>query len=73
MGAASGIGADQNLAAQAEGQLGDGEPGHLDVIGGRIGPGVAGTQRDGQRLTRPGGAVVSEDGQGVEAERLTVD
>ena len=41
MGAAAGVGADQHPAAQAAGQLGERQPGHLDVVGGGIGPGVA--------------------------------
>ena len=70
MGAAAGVSADQHPPPQAAGQLRQGQPGRLDVIGGRVRPGVPGPQHDGQRLTGPPGAVVGEDGQGMEAEGL---
>ena len=55
MGAAGGVGADQHPAAQVAGQLGEGEPGGLDVVRGGVGAGVAGSQRDGQRFPGPSG------------------
>jgi mannose-6-phosphate isomerase-like protein (cupin superfamily) len=69
VGAAAGIGADQHPAPQPAGQLGQGQPGGLDVVAGGVRPGVAGPQHDGQRLPAAV-AVVGEAGQRVEAPGL---
>ena len=71
MGAAAGVGADQHPPPQVAGQLRQRQPGHLDVLGGGVRPGVPGPQHDGQRLPGALGAVVGERGQRVmEPERL---
>jgi hypothetical protein len=46
----------------------EGEPGRLDVVGGRVRPGAACPQHDREGLAVPGRAVVGEGGQRVEAE-----
>jgi hypothetical protein len=48
--------------AQLPGQLGEGEPGGLNVVGGGIGAGVPGTEHDGQRLPVPACAVIGPGG-----------
>ena len=70
MGAAAGVGADQHLAAQVRGQLGQRELRGLDVVGCGIGPGIAGPQHHRQRLARALGAVVGEHRQRMEPEAL---
>ena len=70
MRAAGGVGADQDPAAQAARQLGQGQPGCLDVIGGRVRPGAACPQHDREGFPVPGRAVVGEGAQRVEAEGL---
>ncbi len=67
MGAAAGVGADQHPATQLAWQLGQGQPGGLDMVGGGVRSGVPGPEQDGQRLARPVRAVIGEDGQGMEA------
>ena len=67
MRAAAGVGADQYLPPLAAGQLGQREPGHLDVLAGGVRSGVPGAQHDGQRLPARPGAVVGERGERVEA------
>ena len=62
--------ADQDPAPQVARQLGQRQPGRLDVVGGGVRPGVPGPQHDGQRLPVPAGAVVGEGGHGMEAEGL---
>ncbi len=64
VGAAAGVCADQHLAAQAAGQLRQGEPGGADVISGCVRAGVASPQHESQRLPGSPGAVISEDGSG---------
>ena len=68
--AAAGIGADQHPPPQLAGQLGQRQPGSLDVIGGGVGPGVARPQHDGQRFPGAFWTVVGEGGQRVEPEGL---
>ena len=51
--AAAGIGPDQYLAAQLARELGQREPGGLDVVRGGVRPGVPGPEHDGQRLPVP--------------------
>jgi len=67
---AAGVGADQHLAPQVTWQPGQGQPGRLDMVGGRVRPSASRPQHDGQRLSAPAGAVVGEGGHGMEAERL---
>src|SRR5690606_10856353 len=70
MGAAAGVGADQYLSAALLGELGQGKPGGVDVIGGGVGPGVSGSQQQGQGFAGAVLAVVGEDRHRVEAEGL---
>ena len=72
MGAAAGVGADQCLPSppQAFWQLGQGELGGFDVVGGGVGARVAGPQQGGHRLPGPGLAVVDERDERVMAEGL---
>ena len=62
--------ADQHLPPQVTGQLGEREPGGLDMVGGGVGAGVPGAQHDGQGLPVPVCAVVGPGGHRVEAEGL---
>jgi hypothetical protein len=73
VGAAPGVRADQRPAPQAAGQLGQGQPGGLDVVGGGVRAGVPGSEHDREGLPVPGGPVVGPGGHRVEPERLTVD
>jgi hypothetical protein len=70
MGTATGVRADQHPAMQPPGQLGQRQPGHLDVLGCGVDPGVPGPQHDGQCSPARSSDVVSERGQRVEPERL---
>ena len=70
MRAAAGVGADQDPAPQVTRQLGQREPGGLDMVSRRVRPGASRPQHDRQRLPVPAGAVVGEGGHGMEAERL---
>ena len=63
VGAAAGVGADQHPPPRSAGQLRQREPGHLDVLGRGVRPGVPGAQHDGQRLPARPGAVVGERGE----------
>jgi hypothetical protein len=63
MRAAAGIGADQHPPPQLAGQLGQRQPGHLDMLRRGIRPGVPGAQQNGQRLPARSGAVVGERGR----------
>ena len=65
--ASAGVSADQYLPPHLARQLRQRQPGRLDVIGGGVGPGVAGPEHDGQRLAGPVAAVVGEHGQGMES------
>lgn len=49
---AAGVSPDQHLLAQVPGQLGQREPGGLDVVGGGVRAGVPGSQGQGQRFPR---------------------
>ena len=70
MRAACGVGADQDPAAQVPGQLGQRQPGCLDVVSDGVGAGAAGPQHDREGFPVPCCAVVGEGGQRVEPERL---
>lgn len=72
MSAAGGIGADQRLVSppQVSGELGQGELGGFDVVGGGVGAGVAGPQQGSHRLSGPGLAVVDERDERMMAEGL---
>jgi hypothetical protein len=50
--------------------LGQRQAGRLDVLSRRVRSRVAGPQHDGQRFPGTARTVISEDGQGMEAERL---
>ena len=67
VGAVAGIRADQHPAPHVAGQLRQGQPGGLDVIGCGVRAAVPGAQHDSQRLTRAFRAVISENGQRVMA------
>ena len=66
--AAAGVGADQYLAPQVTRQLGQRQPGGLDVAGSRVRPGASRPQHDRERFPVPAGAVVGEGGHGMEAK-----
>jgi len=73
VGAPGAVGPDQHLAARTSarmmgGQLGQGGLDHRDVIGRRIGTGVARAQQHRQRFTGPRRAVVDEGPQRVKTE-----
>src|ERR1035438_4431028 len=62
------VGADQDPAAQAPGQLRQGEPGGLDVVGGGVAAGVPGPQHDREGLAVPAGTVIGPAGLRMGAE-----
>jgi hypothetical protein len=66
VGPAAGVRPGQHLAPGAGGELGQGQPHRLDVVGGGVRPGVPGPERDGQGLAGPGLAVVGEHREGME-------
>jgi hypothetical protein len=70
VGAAAGVSADQDPPAEPAGQLRQGQPGRLDVVGGGVRPGVPVPQHDREGLAVPALAVAGPGGQRVEAERL---
>jgi len=65
--AAARIGADQHPPPYLAGQLGQGQPGGLDVVSSRVRAGVSCPQQDRQRLPGAFGAMISEDRQRVMA------
>jgi hypothetical protein len=67
---AAGVSADQDPAPQVTRQLGQRQPGRLDMVGRRVRPGAPTPQHEGQRLPAPASAVAGEGGHGLEAERL---
>jgi hypothetical protein len=72
VGAAAGVGADQHLASDpaafgGERQLPQRIPGHRDVIGSGVRPGVARPQHDRQWFTGALGSVVNERAQRMKA------
>ena len=64
------ISPDQHPAAQVAGQLGDREPGGLDVVGGSVRARVPGAEHQGQRLPVPVRAMVGPGGHRVMPECL---
>jgi len=62
------VGADQDPAVQPPGQPRQGQPGGLDVAGGRVAARVPGPQHDRERLAVPALPVISPGGHRMKAE-----